>query len=141
MSGVLQWTVKTIRKDRKCRRWVEEKKGLGCALCKRTVLTNRGQLWSVECFGVKIRSTERDLMVSATNLYHKTEVDEAAFIHFQEASGLQALVLKREFLFTGIYQESNTVVRKQSGRFPGCVEDSFVVKSVDGTTRNSALLD
>lgn len=103
-----------------------------------TVLINRGQLWSVECFWVKIGAIERDLMVSVADVDQEEELDEAAFSHLQEVLGLQALVLKREFNHPDIYWESNAVVHKQSGR---CIEDSFLAQSMHGTARNGPLLD
>ena len=68
-------------------------------------------------------------------------VDEAFLLQLQEVSHLRALVLMGDFNHPDICWDSGMVSGRQSGRFLESVEDSFLVRVIDGPTRGEALLD
>ena len=68
-------------------------------------------------------------------------VDEAFLLQLQEVSHLQALVLMGDFNHPDICWDSGMAGGRQSGRFLESVEDSFLVRVIDGPTRGEALPD
>ncbi len=68
-------------------------------------------------------------------------VDEAFLPQLQEVSHSLALVLIGDFNHLDICWDSGMAGGRQSGRFLESVEDSFLVRVIDGPTRGEALLD
>lgn len=87
---------------------------------------------SVECFWVKIRAIERNLMVSAVDLGEEEEVDQT--FTFKRP---QALVLKREFNLSRKTAQWCITIWNISRMY----WEWLLHVAVDGATRNSALLD
>ena len=68
-------------------------------------------------------------------------MDEAFYEQLTEVVRSLALVLTENFNFPDICWKYNTAQRKQSKRFLGRVEDSFLTQLVREPTRDGALLD
>ena len=62
-------------------------------------------------------------------------------LQLQEVLCLRALVLMGDFNHPDICWDSGMAGGRQSGRFLESVEDSFLVRVIDGPTRGEALLD
>ena len=69
------------------------------------------------------------------------EMDKAFYKQLAEVTQSPALVLIGDFSFPDICLDYNTAQRKQSKRFLGRVEDSFLTQLVREPTRRGASLD
>lgn len=79
-------------------------------------------------------------MVSATDL-HKEGRDGLSLIQSPPRSVRLAGPGSQKGIEPSWYLLGKQCSGAQSGRFPGCIEDTFLVQSVNGPTRNGALLD
>ena len=68
-------------------------------------------------------------------------MDKTFYVQLAEVTQSPALVLIGDFSFPDICWDYNTAQRKQSKRFLGRVEDSFLTQLVREPTRDGALLD
>ena len=69
------------------------------------------------------------------------ETDEAFYKQLAGVTQSPALFLMEDFNFPDISCKYNTALRKQSRRFPECVEDIFLTQLVSEPTRGGAPLD
>jgi len=99
----------------------------------------------VECLWVKMRGKANKADILLGVCYRPPnqdeEVDEVFCRRLAEVSRSLALVLAGDFNLPDICWKYDTAVRKQSRRFPECVDDNFLTQLVNEPTRGSASLD
>jgi len=99
----------------------------------------------VKCLWVRIRKKDikADVMVGVCYRppNQEEETGEIFYKQLGEVSQSLALVLIGDFDFSDVCRKYNTVERKQSRSFLGCVEDNFLMRLVGEPTREGALVD
>lgn len=97
----------------------------------------------VECLWVKIRgkACRGDILVGVCYRPPNPdeEMDEVFYEHLAEVMRSPVLVLVGDLNYPDICWKYNIDQRKQSKRFLGCVEDSFLMQLVQEPTRGGAL--
>ena len=99
----------------------------------------------VECLWVKMKgkANKADILqeVCYRPFIQDEETDAVFYKRLAEVSQSLALVLVGDFTLPDIFWKYNTVEKKQSRRFPECMEDNFLTQLVSEPTRGGASLD